>query len=45
MGAIHVVLVRHRVHRAGLGMVTLIVVHIHAGHAAVMIVLMRGSFF
>src|SRR5260370_19949677 len=43
VGAIHVMVMSHRLHRAGLGMVILVVVHIHAGHAAV--VLMLVTFF
>ena len=47
VSAIHVVAVSHRFHRASLGMITRIVLHVHTGHAAIVphprhaVVLMR----
>ena len=44
MGTVYVVAVRHRLHRTSLSMITSIIFHIHAGHTAVVLVLMGGTF-
>jgi hypothetical protein len=38
----HMVTVLHRLHGSGFGVVAAIVVHVHAGHRAVMLMLLGG---
>ena len=42
--AVHVVVMGHRLHHASLGMIARIIFHVHAGHTAVVLMLMGGIF-